>query len=159
MDRCTQHTRSEKIAELNDKLRQTFIGGTIVFTPVIHKYLIRTSNGQKIFHEIYKAMAAFNSFNKDNDPHDEHDFGIIKIELTINSKNWWDKIKFALFPSMKVKEVRLCFKIEYVCYHNPKYKIKDPTNPKAGRTITIMLEEEYLRMKPEQKAFELAYWC
>lgn len=102
------------IRQLNDQLRQTLGGGTVVMTAGV----IALGEARQL--EILKAIATFNDFNPDNDPYGEHDFG-----------------------ALVVGGERLFFKIDYydlsLTNHSP-----DPTDPSVTqRVLTIMLAEEY----------------
>lgn len=71
---------TDKIRVLNDRFRQTFVGGVIV-----------TTNAVANLHPILKArvldeIRTFDDFDEGNDPHAEHDFGTISIEV---AKFFW----------------------------------------------------------------------
>jgi hypothetical protein len=103
-----------RIRVLNDKLRCTGAGGTIVVTPGIIEL------GADAMARIAGAIAAFNDFTEDNDPHGEHDCA-----------------------SVTVDGVNVLWKIDYYdlkCEHHSS----DAADPKVtARVLTIMRAEEY----------------
>jgi Protein of unknown function (DUF3768) len=106
--------KTDKIRELNDRLRQNFADGIAVMTPGI------AALGAEAVERIVKTIAVFDDFCHANDPHEEHDFGAFDADGH-----------------------RIFFKIDYfdesLTYHSP-----DPANPSVTkRVITIMLAEEY----------------
>ena len=69
-----------KIAQLNDELRHTFIGGKIMMTAGINALPDRTKAN------ILSAVRSFNTFDEDNDPHGKHDFGSFEVD---DEKGFW----------------------------------------------------------------------
>src|SRR5476651_1333546 len=65
---------TERIRELNDALRRTFEGGTVVTTP-----LVRILGNEKMG-ELLQRVRTFTAFDSDNDPHGEHDLGNIEFD-------------------------------------------------------------------------------
>lgn len=65
--------RRARIGALNDSLRQTGLGGTILITQGIQEL------GDELIHNVIQAMIAFDAFTTDNDPHGEHDFGSVSV--------------------------------------------------------------------------------
>ncbi|CAO4180234.1 DUF3768 domain-containing protein [Methylorubrum aminovorans] len=61
-----------RIAALNDILRRSLSGGTIVLTAGI------VALGRERQQMILDAIAAFDRFDADNDPHGEHDVGALE---------------------------------------------------------------------------------
>ncbi|WHQ68788.1 DUF3768 domain-containing protein [Methylorubrum extorquens] len=61
-----------RIAALNDILRRSLSGGTLVLTAGI------VALGRERQQIILDAIAAFDRFDADNDPHGEHDFGALE---------------------------------------------------------------------------------
>ena len=117
-DSCNQNSSpaalQTKTRELNDKFRQTGIGGTIVITRGINA--LDTATRQSIVNSI----KAIDEFTPDNDPYGTHDFGSVKVEGHLI---FW-KID--------------CYDLDLICGSpNPS----DPTVTK--RVMTIMLAEEY----------------
>lgn len=108
----TNHT--QKIRELNDALRKTFIGGKLVLTRRVVEL------GAEVIHALTESLQRYDDFTADNDPYGEHDFG-----------------------TMTNMGHELFFKIDYydidLSAHSP-----DPANPAVTtRVLTIMLSEEY----------------
>jgi hypothetical protein len=110
----TTTTVNSRIAELNDQLRKTFIGGKVVATQGIQA--LPATEQAAILH----AVQTFSVFNEDNDPYQEHDFGTFKHNgTTVN------------------------FKIDYYDV-NYEYLSEDPADPKlTRRVLTIMTASEY----------------
>jgi hypothetical protein len=107
-------TNTDRVRELNDKLRQHLTGGMALITPGV------AALGREATDRIVKTIAVFDDFCRANDPHEEHDFGAFEVDGH-----------------------RLFFKIDYydqqLRCHSP-----DPANPAVtNRVITIMLAEEY----------------
>ena len=107
-------TNTDRIRELNDKLRQQLTPGIAVITPGV------AALGQEVVERIVKTIAVVDDFFHANDPHEEHDFGAFEVDGH-----------------------RLFFKIDYydqqLRCHSP-----DPANPAVtNRVISIMLAEEY----------------
>ncbi len=107
-------TKTDRIRELNDQLRQNFADGIAVMTPGI------AALGAESVERIVKTIAVFDDFCHANDPHEEHDFGVFEADGH-----------------------KVFFKIDYfdesLTHHSP-----DPADPSVTkRVITIMLAEEY----------------
>ncbi len=107
-------TENEQIRELNDKLRKTGTGGTLMLTHGI------ASLPEKDQQEIMEAVRLFDAFTRDNDPYGEHDCASVQSD-----------------------QFRVLFKIDYynpeLTHHSD-----DPTDPeKTMRVLIIMLPEEY----------------
>jgi hypothetical protein len=107
-------TRTDRIRELNDNVRQYLPSGLAMITPGV------AALGQQAVERIVKTIAVYDDFCHANDPHEEHDFG-----------------------SFEADGHTIMFKIEYydkaLTYHSP-----DPSDPSVTeRVITIMLAEEY----------------
>jgi len=110
----TQDQQTRLCRQLNDRLRTTFTGGTIVATQGVRALEDRTLN------QLMPAIQSFKAFTPDNDPYGEHDFG----EVTING-------------------IRVWFKID-VYDLNLQYRSPDPSNETVSkRVMTLMLPEEY----------------
>lgn len=73
MNTCAQLPRTEQIARLNDTLRKTGQGGTIVFT----SGLTNVSGFDAAV--LMDALANYAAFDADNDPHGERDFGDLTL--------------------------------------------------------------------------------
>ena len=105
---------AERIALLNDALRKTGKGGTVVITAGIQ------AQGAKFVTRVVRATSAFDAFTPDNDRHGEHDCA-----------------------SFEVGGVRVMFKIDCYD-PTLTYGSEDPADPQATRRVlTIMLAEEY----------------
>lgn len=106
--------RAEAIARLNDQLRKTATGGTIMVT----KGVLAISGYNPP--ELSKALAAYDAFDADNDPHGERDFG----DLTL-----WDT---DLFWKIDYYDADLMFGSD------------DPADTsKTKRVLTVMLTSEW----------------
>jgi hypothetical protein len=107
-------TRRDRIRELNDAFRKTFVGGRVCQT-----------QGVSALSEITRATLTqrvrdFAEFTPDNDPHGEHDFGSFEIE---GDKFFW--------------------KIDYYA-SDMEGGSEDPSDPAwTTRVLTIMFAEEY----------------
>ena len=117
-DSCTQksdkHTSQIKILELNDKFRQTGVGGMTLMSRGI-RVLDPT-----IRQTIINAIRVFDQFTVDNDPYGTHDSGSVNVEGNLI---FW-KIDY--------------YDLDLIC-GSP-----DPTDLNVTKRImTIMLAEEY----------------
>jgi len=61
-----------RVAALNDILRRSLSGGTLVLTAGV------VALGRERQQIILDAIAAFDGFETDNDPYGEHDFGAVE---------------------------------------------------------------------------------
>ena len=105
---------TEKIRQLNDILRKTFIGGRVMLTTGIRA---KSAEEQA---EILQKVRLFNEFTKANDPYGEHDFG----RFMHNDES-------------------IMFKIDYYNKTYDRMS-DDPSNPEiTNRVMTIMTGEEY----------------
>lgn len=105
---------TDRIRELNDKLRRNLACGTAVITPGV------AALGAEAVNRIVQTVSVFDDFHHANDPHQEHDFG-----------------------SFEVAGEMIFFKIDYfdqdLEFHSP-----DPADPQVTRrVITLMLASEY----------------
>lgn len=106
--------KSAKIAQLNDELRRTFMGGKIMMTAGVNALSDRAKAN------ILTAVRNFSTFDEDNDPHGEHDFGSVEVD---GEKCFW--------------------KIDYYD-KSMEGGSEDPANPEVTtRALTIMLASEY----------------
>ncbi len=105
---------TDKIRQLNDILRKTFIGGQVMLTTGIRA---KSAEDQA---EILQKVRLFNEFTKANDPYGEHDFG----RFTHNDES-------------------IMFKIDYYnkIYDRMSDNPADPII--TNRVLTIMTSEEY----------------
>ena len=110
----TTEFKADRIRELNDAFRRTFIGGAVMITQGVEAMPLdqRRSLLQKI--------RSFDAFSEDNDPHGEHDFG-----------------------SVDEAGVRCFWKIDYYD-RKTEFGSPDPADPAVTtRVLTIMLADEY----------------
>lgn len=106
--------QTDRIRELNDKLRTTGFGGNIHITCGI------SSLPGALMLRVMERVQTFEAFTPDNDPHGEHDFGAFSIE---GRKVFW--------------------KIDYYA-PDMMHRSEDPADPEqTRRVLTIMLAEEY----------------
>ncbi|MXO48643.1 DUF3768 domain-containing protein [Erythrobacter vulgaris] len=106
--------RAEAIARLNDQLRKTGTGGSIMVTSGV--LAITGFNSP----ELAEALAAYDAFDPDNDPHGERDFGDLKL--------WGEN---------------LFWKLDYYS-SDLRYGSDDPADPaKTKRVLTVMLTCEW----------------
>ena len=61
----------ERIRELNDDFRRTFVGGAVMITAGVEAM----PDDQR--RSLLAKVRAFDAFSEDNDPHGEHDFGAV----------------------------------------------------------------------------------
>lgn len=69
-----------KLATINDRFRQSFIGGYIFTTPGVRGLSSSTRAS------VLAAVRGFDDFSEDNDPYGEHDFGAVQID---GKKYFW----------------------------------------------------------------------
>ena len=106
--------RIAKIRDLNNKLRKSFTGGTVLLTRGIR------SKSPKELCDILEGVKNFNDFTKSNDPWEEADMG-----------------------SFNYKGDTIIWKIDYYNNDNT-YLSPDPSNPAhTHRVVTIMCADEY----------------
>ena len=99
---------------MNDRFRQSFIGGSLMMTAGI--IALGAAKQGLIFAEIKR----FDGFTDDNDPWCEHDFGAIIVV-----------------------EERIFFKIDYF-NRNREWCSPDPADPEVTERVkTVMLATEY----------------
>ena len=70
---CAQPPRAEVIAQLNDNLRKTGLGGTVVVTRTVANL---TGFDAEM---LMSALASYDAFDPDNDPHGERDLGDLTL--------------------------------------------------------------------------------
>lgn len=106
--------KTDRIRELNDVFRTTFIGGRVMLTSGINAL------GEAKKAQVLSAVREFKDFDKDNDPLHEHDF-----------------------LSVDVDGSKVFAKIDYYD-RDIRYGADDPSDPTTTtRIMTIMLAEEY----------------
>ena len=114
MSNKEEKERIAKIRDLNDHLRQTFSGGTVLLTKGIR------SKPPLELCEILEKVKNFNNFSKDLDSFGEHDY-----------------------LSFDYKGDKIIAKIDYYNNDNT-YLSPDPSNPAhTHRVMTIMCADEY----------------
>lgn len=64
--------KTEKIAQLNDQFRSSFLGGKVLLTCGVNEHPLRE--------QVITAVRTFDEFTEGDDPHGEHDFGAVEIE-------------------------------------------------------------------------------
>ena len=102
------------IRDLNDRFRQTLVGGRVVMTPGI------ASLAADEILSIMRQIRRFDGFDPGSDPHAEHDFGCIDAS---ESKVFWT--------------------INYYA-HGMAAGSEDPADPaKTVRVMTVMRADEY----------------
>ena len=105
---------AERVRALNDILRRTLSGGTLVLTAGI------IALGRERQQIVLDAIAAFDRFDADNDPYGEHDFGAVEVACE-----------------------RVFWKIDYFDRAG-LYASPDPADSSVThRVITVMLACEY----------------
>lgn len=106
--------RAETIARLNDTLRKTGQGGTIMVT----RGVLALKGFDKF--ALLAALASYDSFDADNDPHGERDFG-----------------------DLQIFETELLWKIDYYD-ESLEFGSDDPADAEVtSRVLTVMLASEY----------------
>ena len=112
---CTEVPRAEQIARLNDLLRKTGTGGTVVITRGV-KHLTEFDGAT-----LAEAIAAYDEFDAEGDPHGERDFGCT-----------------TLFGADAI------WKIDYFSDGTLTFGSDDPADPAIStRVLTIMLAPEW----------------
>ncbi len=103
-----------RIRELNDAFRHSFIGGRVLVTPGVRSLPVEANA------LLLDRVRTFNDFSADNDPYQEHDFGAIELD---GERYFW---KIEYYDSVMVGGS------------------EDPTDPaKTTRVLTIMRADEY----------------
>ena len=104
----------QRIRELNDQLRRTFMGGRIMLTAGFSE-LPNLTKARAL-----AAIRSYDDFDESSDPYGEHDFG----SVTIDGQDVWFKVD--------CDDKSLAF-------GSP-----DPANPDlTTRVLTILLPEDY----------------
>jgi len=110
----TTKSKTNRIRNLNDAFRRTFIGGAVMITQGVEAMPLdqRRSLLQKI--------RSFDAFEEGNDPHQEHDFGAVDEAAE-----------------------RFFWKIDYYD-KKTEFGSPDPADPAVTtRVLTIMRADEY----------------
>jgi hypothetical protein len=104
----------DRIRDLNDAFRRSFIGGAVIVTAGVEA--LPADQRQSILANVRK----FDAFTGDNDPHGEHDLGTVVHGY-----------------------IRCFWKIEYYD-REMEMQSPDPADPSVTtRVLTIMLADEY----------------
>ena len=107
-------TRTEKIAQLNDLLRHTFLTGRVVLTPGVQDL------PSEIREQVLSQVRCFDGLDLGNDLYGERDFGA----FFLNGESYFWKIDY--------------FDVDF------QYLSPDPADPKrTRRVLTIMRADEY----------------
>lgn len=105
---------TKKIAELNDRLRKTFLTGRVMLTRGVVG--LEDDLREKLITEVQD----FSDFTEDNDPYGERDFGAIRLE---GETFYW--------------------RIDYYD-QSLQFGSENPADPKMTvRVLTIMLSSDY----------------
>ena len=110
----TTESKTDRIRELNDAFRRTFVGGAVMITSGVEAMPLDQRRS------LLQKMRSFDAFGEDNDPHHEHDFG-----------------------SIDEGGVRCFFKIDHYD-RKTEFGSPDPADPAVTtRVMTIMLADKY----------------
>lgn len=105
---------ADRIRELNDAFRRSFVGGKVTMTSGI------AALADEVKVALFERVKAFDEFKTDNDPHREHDFGVLEHAGK-----------------------RIFWKIDYYDAEM-EFGSEDPADPsQTTRVLTIMLASEY----------------
>ncbi len=107
-------SKTDRIRELNDAFRTTFVGGCVVVTAGIEALPAATKAA------VLAKVRSFDSFDRENDPHGEHDF----VSFDHEGETYFAKIDYYA-PDMEGGS-------------------QDPADPqKTTRVLTVMRADEY----------------
>jgi Protein of unknown function (DUF3768) len=110
----TTESKADRIRQLDDAFRRTFVGGAVIITQGVEAMPLDQRRS------LLEKVRSFDAFSEDNDPHQERDFG-----------------------SIDEAGVRCFFKIDYYD-RKTEFGSPDPADPAVTtRVMTIMLAEEY----------------
>ena len=110
----TTDSKTDRIRELNDAFRRSFVGGAVMITAGVESMPLDQRRS------LLEKVRAFDAFSDENDPHQERDFG-----------------------SIDEAGVRCFFKIDYYD-RKTEFGSPDPADPAVTtRVMTIMLADEY----------------
>lgn len=105
--------RSRPIRDLNDDLRTTFVGGTVLMTASVAGLPL------DLRARLILAVKSFDEFTKETDPYGEHDFG----EIVIDGETYFWKIDYYA-PDLRGG-------------------VENAALPETARVLTIMRADEY----------------
>lgn len=103
-----------KVAEQNDRFRESFCGGKVIMTQGIAALSLSQQT------EIMQKVRTFDTFTEDNDPYGEHDFGCFDY---CGKQVFW--------------------KIDLYDLNYEFYSPQPDDEIQTNRVLTIMLAEEY----------------
>src|SRR5271154_1136977 len=110
----TIKSKTDRMRELNDAFRRTFVGGMVMITAGVEALPVEQRRS------LLQKVRAFDVFTDDNDPHGEHDFGAVDEG-----------------------GVRYFWKVDCYD-RNTEFGSPDPTDPAVTtRVLTIMRADEY----------------
>jgi hypothetical protein len=110
----TTVSKAERIRELNDDFRRSFVGGLVVITAGVEAMPAEQRKS------LLAKVRAFDVFTEDNDPRGEHDFGAIDEGA-----------------------VRYFWKVDYYD-RATEFGSSDPADPVVTtRVLTILRADEY----------------
>jgi Protein of unknown function (DUF3768) len=67
----TTESQTDRIRDLNDDFRRTFVGGAVMITAGVDALPVEQRRS------LLQKVRTFEAFSEDNDPHGEHDFGAV----------------------------------------------------------------------------------
>src|SRR5271155_5158954 len=67
----TTESKTDRIRELNDAFRRTFVGGAVMITQGVEALPLDQRGS------LLQKIRSFEAFSEDNDPHAGHDFGAV----------------------------------------------------------------------------------
>ena len=110
----TTDSKTDRIRQLNDAFRRTFVGGAVMITAGVEALPLDQRRS------LLQKVRSFDAFSEGNDPHEEHDFG-----------------------SIDEAGIRCFWKIDYYD-RKTEFGSPDPADPAVTtRVMTIMLADEY----------------
>jgi len=104
----------ERIVQLNDVFRRTFVGGSLVITSGLQR------RGPVFVRDALKAVRDFAEFTADSDPHGEHDMGVLCVF-----------------------EQHVLWKIDYFDPSMTQGSENPADAEQTRRVLTVMLSDEY----------------
>jgi hypothetical protein len=110
----TTESKTDRIRNLNDAFRRTFVGGAVMITAGVEAMPLDQRRS------LLQKVRSFDAFREDNDPHGEHDFGAVDEA-----------------------GIRCFFKVDYYDLKT-EFGSPDPSDPAVTtRVLTIMRADEY----------------
>ena len=109
-----ERAKTDRIRELNDEFRQSFIGGRVMLTSGVDEL------ADDVKAKVLQAVRTFDALDGGNDPYHEHDF----LSVEIDGGRFFAKVDYY------DKEL--------------KYGSEDPSDPQQTiRVLTITRADEY----------------